>query len=177
MEAGQSEGNSGGRIENPGGQRGFAAPDDTEAVEVGEQQLDVIGAEGYPPEHLPRQTHDGDSVAEAVPECDGEEGLRVAGLVHRGEVRVVGEGAPGPADGAEATEIFGREAQQDFEQSIGGQCRRRAGVGQRGGVAQLRAGRHRSGAVRDWRRRRSEGGAAGRQRSAGEWLSVTGPVV
>lgn len=112
---GQTEGNCNGRIENPGGQRRFAIPDDTEAVEVGEQQLDAILAEGYPPEHLPRQTHNGDCPVIAVPECEGEEGLRVARLVHCGEVRVVGEGAPGPADDAEATEILVREAQQDFE--------------------------------------------------------------
>jgi len=120
MRAGQSEGNCGGRVENPGGQRGLAHPDDTEAVEVGEQQLDAIGGNAYPPENLPRQAHDGDAPDVAVPEGEGEEGLRVAGLVLRCEVRVGGEGAPGPADGAEAAELLGREAraQQDVEEDV-----------------------------------------------------------
>jgi len=163
METGQSEGGCGGRVENPGSQRGFAHPDDTEAVEVGKQQLDAIRAKWYPPENLPRQAHDGDATDVAVPERDGEEGLRVAGLVLRGEARVGGEGAPGPADGAEATEVLGRQAQQYLEQRVGRQ-HRRARVGYRDGVAQLGAGRHRSGVARD-RRRRSrraappEGGA------------------
>ena len=134
METEQSNGNSSARVENPGGQRGFAPPKDTEAVEVGEQQLDAIGGNSYPPENLPRQAHDGDAPDVAVPKGEGEEGLRVAGLVLRCEVRVGGEGAPGPADGAEATDVLRREAKQDFEQRVKGQ-RRRAGVGCRGGMA------------------------------------------
>lgn len=50
--------------------------------------------------------------------ADGEERGRVAGGVRGDEVRVGGEGEPRAADGAEAADRPGREAQQDVEQQL-----------------------------------------------------------
>lgn len=50
-----------------------------------------------------------------------DERLGVAGRVGGNEVRIGEEGAPRPADGAEAAEVLGRDAQQDLAQHVGGQ--------------------------------------------------------
>jgi hypothetical protein len=44
--------------------------------------------------------------------------LRVASRVGGGEVRVGEDGAPRPADGAEAAEVLGRDPQQDLVQRV-----------------------------------------------------------
>jgi hypothetical protein len=119
IEAGQGHRSRVGRADDPGTPRGFALPDDADVVEVGAQHRDALRGDAYPPEHLPRHVEDGDAAGVAIEEYGGEEGFPVAVLVRHREVRVGGEGAPGPADGAEAAEVLGGEAQQDLEQRVG----------------------------------------------------------
>jgi hypothetical protein len=66
------------------------------------------------------QVHDADLaiIVERDHMDAGEDG--VAGRVGPGEARVGGERLPGPADGTEAAEVVGREAEQDIVQHVFG---------------------------------------------------------
>lgn len=79
------------------------------------------------------QVHNINAAAIVTVVVESEEQGRVAGLVRRGEEWVGGEGAPRLADGAEAAEVLGGDAQQDLVQRVRGEIARA-----RGGGAQLR---------------------------------------
>lgn len=86
---------------------------------------------GYPLHHAAGRIDDMD-VGPVIPEMGEEERVwRVQRRVVTDEERVGGQGAPGAADGAEATELLHREQQQDVEEDLRGQ---HAGVGGGGGA-------------------------------------------
>lgn len=70
---------------------------------------------------------------------------RVAGRVCPGEARVGGEGAPCPADQAEAAELLGLDTEEHLAQHVRGQD---AVVGSKGISASYERRRHRSPAGR-----------------------------